>query len=237
MSNTPLKVTLVLVSGFAFTGWGPLAFAASSTDQSSPAASSPAADTAAREKPAADGHAQDKDAPKSEAGTYGQKETYPHSASDVSTTALISGGSAQSGGAPIAAAASVVESRIKEWKLSGAEVQAEIDAGKPIERTKSAGVGEPTGKTDDAALETLINNRLLADSDTVRVTARVKADHGEVTLGGVAATSELIGRTIAIVLDTQGVTKVTADLEIDPMQPGAPKDDAARIELNAAKQK
>lgn len=183
----------------------------------------------------ADGHAKDKDAPKGEPGTYGQKESYPHSTSDVSTTAQIAGGSTQSSGAPIAPSASVIENRIKEWKLGASDVQAEIDAGKPIVRTKSAGVGEPTGQIDDDALETLISNRLLADSDTVRVTTKVKASHGEVTLGGVAATPELIGRAIAVVLDTKGVTKVTANMKIDPMQPGAPRDDAARIQQNAAK--
>jgi hypothetical protein len=161
--------------------------------------------------------------------TYPNKETYPHTPSGASSTALIGGGAPQSGGEPIAPSASVIEGRVKEWRLSAADLQAEIGAGTPIVRTKAIGADAPTGRTDDEALHTLINNRLLADSDTVRVATKMDVKNGEVTLRGDAASAELIGRAMAIALDTNGVTKVTSEMKIDPSQPGALRDDASRI--------
>lgn len=166
---------------------------------------------------------------------YGNKETYPHTPSDASPTALIGGGAAQSGGAAIAPSSSVVEGRMTEWKLAPGDIKADLDSGAAIVRSKSLGADEPTGKMDDEALATLINNRLLADSETVRVTTHLKVTSGEVTMHGAASSPEQIGRAIAIVLDTQGVTKVTSEMKIDPLQPGSPRDDAAKIEQQNAK--
>jgi hypothetical protein len=160
---------------------------------------------------------------------YPNKETYPHTPSGASSTALIGGGAPQSGGEPIAPSASVIEGRVKEWRLSAADLQAEIGAGTAIVRTKEIGAGAPTGRTDDEALHTLINNRLLADTDTVRVATNMDVKNGEVTLRGNAASAELIGRAMAIALDTNGVTKVTSEMKIDPSQPGALRNDASRI--------
>lgn len=161
--------------------------------------------------------------------TYPDKETYAHAGTDASSTALIGGGPSQSGGAPIAPSASVVEGRVSEWHLSAADIQADVDHGTAIVRTKEIGANEPTGKMDDDALLTLVNNRLLADPDTVRVATKMEAHNGEITIRGSAASAELIGRTVAIVLDTKGVTKVTSELKIEANQVGAPHDDAAHL--------
>ena len=161
--------------------------------------------------------------------TYVAKETYPHSSTGASPTALIGGGASQSGGAPIAASASVIEGRLKEWQLSTAEIQGDIESGKAIVRTKEIGANALTGRGDDEALHTLINNRLLADSETVRVATKMEVSNGEVAVHGSAASAEQIARVMAIVLDTDGVTKVTSDMKIDPTQPGSPRDDPSRI--------
>jgi osmotically-inducible protein OsmY len=161
--------------------------------------------------------------------SYPDKETYPHSGTNASPTALIAGGNT-SGGQPIAPSASVIAGRVTEWKLSGSDVQAEIDRGGAIERTKEIGADQPTGNMEDEALHTLINNRLLADSEGVRVaTTQTQVKNGVVTMNCAAATPDMIGRAIAIILDTPGVTKVTAQAKIDTSMPGSPKDDAKRI--------
>ena len=96
-------------------------------------------------------------------------------------------------------------------------------------RTKEIGANALTGRGDDEALHTLINNRLLADSETVRVATKMEVSNGEVGVHGSAASAEQIARVIAIILDTNGVTKVTSDMKIDPTQPGSPRDDPSRI--------
>lgn len=160
--------------------------------------------------------------------SYPDKETYPHSGANSSPTALIAGANPSSG-APIAPSASVIADRIKEWKLGPTEIESEMKAG-PIVRTKGIGANEPTGPADDEALHTLINNRLLADSDTVRVTTKdMQVKNGEVTFEEASSSSALLGRAIAVVLDTKGVSKVTAHATLDASLPGAPADDAKRI--------
>ncbi len=123
----------------------------------------------------------------------------------------------------------MIELYTKEWHLAAADVQAELNRGIAIVRTKETGADVPTGAAADEALHTLINSRLLADTDTVRITIRIQVRNGEVTLRGPVRSAELIGRAIVIALDTKGVTKVTSELKIDPLQPGTLRDDAARI--------
>jgi hypothetical protein len=167
-------------------------------------------------------------------GTYGKRETYAHASSDVSATALIAGGSTASG-PPVAPDPTVIEARLQEWRLSPADIAAELDSGRPIVRTKGTGADAPGKPIADEELLTMVNNRLVADVDTVRIDKRLTASHGEVTMRGAAGSAGLVGRAIAIALDTKGVTKVTSELRIDPRLPPALRDDPSRIETSPIK--
>lgn len=102
-----------------------------------------------------------------------------------------------------------------EWRLSDSEIQADLDRGVAIVRTKDSVVGAPTGNTDDAVVETMVKGKLQADSGTEKAMIDVKAMNGEVTLDGSADSAKAVGRAIALALDTQGVSKVTANVKVN----------------------
>ncbi|MEO5958778.1 MAG: BON domain-containing protein [Opitutaceae bacterium] len=107
--------------------------------------------------------------------------------------------------------------RITEWRLSPTEIQADLDRNVTIMRTKDSIVGAPTGNTEDAVLVTLVQGKLQADSQVAAVASKIEVDakSGEVTLKGSAASPELVGRAIALALNTEGVMKVSSDLKIE----------------------
>jgi osmotically-inducible protein OsmY len=82
-----------------------------------------------------------------------------------------------------------------------------------IVRTKDATAGAPTGASDDEVVETMIKGKLQADSETAKAMIEVDANQGEVTLKGSADSAKIVGRAIALALDTEGVTKVSADVK------------------------
>lgn len=102
-----------------------------------------------------------------------------------------------------------------EWRLGDAEIQADLDRGVAIVRTKDNVVGAPTGNTDDSVVETMVKGKLQADADTSKATIDVKAKNGEVTLDGNADSAHVVGRAMALALDTQGVSKVSSNIKVD----------------------
>jgi osmotically-inducible protein OsmY len=107
-----------------------------------------------------------------------------------------------------------VSSRITEWRLSGTEIQADLDRGVAIVRTKDSVVGAPTGSTDDEVIETMVKGKLQADREVSKAMIEVDADNGEVSLKGSADSADAVGRAIALALDTQGVMKVSSEVKV-----------------------
>ena len=75
-------------------------------------------------------------------------------------------------------------------------------------------MGAPTGATDDQVIKTMVQGKLQADSETSKAMIDVDAKNGEVTLKGSADSAHIVGRAIALALDTQGVTKVSSDVKV-----------------------
>jgi osmotically-inducible protein OsmY len=98
--------------------------------------------------------------------------------------------------------------------LSDSEIQADLDRGVAIVRTKDTVVGAPTGNSDDSVIETMVKGKLQADADTSKAMIDVKAKNGEVSLDGSADSATIVGRAIALALDTQGVSKVSANVKV-----------------------
>lgn len=115
------------------------------------------------------------------------------------------------------AASGDVTTRITEWRLAPVEIQADIDRGVTIVRTKDVAVGAPTGNTDDSVLITMVKGKLQADSQVAAFASKIEvaAANGEVTLKGDAPSADLLGRAIALALNTEGVTKVSSELKLE----------------------
>lgn len=84
-----------------------------------------------------------------------------------------------------------------------------------IVRTKDNVVGAPTGSTDDEVLKTMVKGKLQADSETAKASIDVDAHNGEIKLKGTADSANVLGRAMALALDTQGVTKVSSDVKVN----------------------
>lgn len=107
-----------------------------------------------------------------------------------------------------------LNTRITEWRLSGSEIQADLDRSVTIVRSKDSLVGAPTGASDDAILVAMVKGKFQADSELSSSSINVEAKDGEVTLKGSAGSAAIIGKAIALALDTQGVTKVSSDIKL-----------------------
>jgi osmotically-inducible protein OsmY len=98
--------------------------------------------------------------------------------------------------------------------LGDAEIQADLDRGVAIVRTKDTVVGAPTGNSDDSVVETMVKGKLQADAETSKAMIDVKAKNGEVSLDGSADSAHIVARAIALSLDTQGVSKVSSNVKV-----------------------
>jgi osmotically-inducible protein OsmY len=108
-----------------------------------------------------------------------------------------------------------VTARISEWKLAPTDLQADLDKGTTIVRTKQDVAGAPTGTTDDSVIESMVKGKIQADPQTANAMIDVSAHNGEVSLKGSADSATILGRAIALALDTQGVTKVSSDVKVN----------------------
>ena len=108
-----------------------------------------------------------------------------------------------------------VSDKMTEWKLTSADIKADMEKGGRVVRSKTAAAGQAVGGTvDNARIVTVINGKLVADSDLSALKINVDADQGKVTLKGTVSSPELIGKAMLLALDTDGVTQVTSELTV-----------------------
>ena len=108
-----------------------------------------------------------------------------------------------------------VANKLTEWKLTPSDLKADLEKGGRIVRSKAASTSAKAGAMfDNAKVVTVINGKLLADSQLSALKINVDADKGVVTLNGTVKSPELIGRAIAHALDTDGVTQVVSLLTV-----------------------
>ncbi|MEO6873456.1 MAG: BON domain-containing protein [Opitutaceae bacterium] len=108
-----------------------------------------------------------------------------------------------------------IANKINEWNLTPSDIKADLQKGGEIVRTKTVAAGEKVASaTDNARIVTVINAKLVGDSDLSAMKIDVDADAGMVTLKGTASSEMAIGKAIALALNTDGVTKVTSMLTV-----------------------
>jgi osmotically-inducible protein OsmY len=109
-----------------------------------------------------------------------------------------------------------ISARMTEWKLSTADIEADVMANREIVRTRTDGTA-PTGKVDKGNIEKAIKGRLHSDPMFSDLKFDVNANaKGEVELEGKARTTDQIAHAMAVALDTDGVAKVTSKIKLDP---------------------
>jgi osmotically-inducible protein OsmY len=108
-----------------------------------------------------------------------------------------------------------LSARMSEWRLSSNEIEADLKADREIVRTRTAAT--TTTRIDEDTIENAIKGRLAADTQLSTLKFDVNANNrGEVELEGKARTAEQVARAMAVALDSDGVTKVTSKIKLDP---------------------
>lgn len=109
-----------------------------------------------------------------------------------------------------------VADKLVEWKLTPADLKADLEKGGRIVRSKASTAGAKTGAMfDNAKVVTVINAKLVGDSQLSAIKINVDANNGIVTLKGSVKSPELIGRAIALALDTDDVVQVVSLLTVE----------------------
>ncbi len=108
-----------------------------------------------------------------------------------------------------------VAAKLVEWKLTPSDIKADLEKGGRVVRTKTGTAVAKSGEVfDNARVVTVINAKLVGDSQLSALKINVDADQGVVTLKGTVKSVELIGRAITVALDTDGVTQVVSLLTV-----------------------
>ncbi len=109
-----------------------------------------------------------------------------------------------------------ISEKLVDWKLTPADLKADFEQGNRIVRSKTATAAAKTGEVlDNARIVTVINGKLVADSQLSAIKINVDADQGVVTLKGTVKSIDLVGRAMALALDTDGVTQVISLLTVE----------------------
>ncbi|MDP3069884.1 MAG: BON domain-containing protein [Opitutaceae bacterium] len=109
-----------------------------------------------------------------------------------------------------------VSDKLTEWKLTPADIKADLDKGARVVRSKASTTGAKAGVMfDNAKVVTVINAKLVGDYKLSALKINVDADNGVVTLKGTVKSPELIGRAIALALDTDDVSQVVSLLKVE----------------------
>ena len=115
-----------------------------------------------------------------------------------------------------------IADKLVEWKLTPADIKADLEKTGRVVRDKTVAAGEKVGGAlDNARLVTVINGKYVADKDLSARKIDVDADKGVVTLNGTVGSEDLIGRAIVLALNTDGVTQVVSLLKVEVPAPAA----------------
>jgi len=107
----------------------------------------------------------------------------------------------------------VFDQKIREWHLTPDEIKEDLSRTGEVVRTQAHDVG---GKISDARVIAVVKAKYILDRDLSVCTIHVSSQGGEVVLTGTVAVPDLIGRAVAMALDTNGVVNVTSKLAVGP---------------------
>lgn len=101
--------------------------------------------------------------------------------------------------------------KMKEWKLTPADIRADLSRGGEIARQKTAVARE---RVADVRIIAMIKAKFVLDRDLSVTSIDVSSNDGKVVLTGTVASEALIGKAVAHALDTDGVQNVNAKLTV-----------------------
>lgn len=113
-----------------------------------------------------------------------------------------------------------ISAKLVEWKLTPSDIKEDLAKTGRVVREKTLAAGEKVGGTiDNARIVAVVNGKYIADSDLSSLKINVDADNGVVTLNGTVDSLDLVGRAVALALNTEGVTQVVGLLKVADAAP------------------
>lgn len=104
-----------------------------------------------------------------------------------------------------------VSEKLKEWKLTPADVQEDLRRGGEIVRKKARQTG---AGLSDARILAVVKAKYVLDRELSARAIDVDVAAGQVTLRGEVSSAPLVGHAIALALDTDGVATVVSRLSV-----------------------
>jgi hypothetical protein len=103
--------------------------------------------------------------------------------------------------------------KLQDWHLTPDEIKADLQKTGEVVRSNAKAAGETI---NDARLVAQINAKLVLDADLSARSINVDCSGGKVTLRGSVPSEALLGRAVALALDTSGVVSVLSKLTVKP---------------------
>jgi hyperosmotically inducible periplasmic protein len=111
-----------------------------------------------------------------------------------------------------------VGEKMKDWHLSGDDIRNDLERTGQVVRTRARAAGETIATTaTKARVIGVIKTKYTLDKSLSVRTIEVSYEQGKVTLRGTVPSEDLIGKAVALALDTDGVVEVNSLLTV----PGA----------------
>jgi len=104
-----------------------------------------------------------------------------------------------------------VGDKLRDWKLTPEDLREDLKRGGAIVRTKARQAG---AELSDARIVAMVKAKYVLDRELSARGLSVDVKAGEVVLRGEVASEALIGRAIALALDTDGVISVVSRLTV-----------------------
>jgi hypothetical protein len=106
-----------------------------------------------------------------------------------------------------------VSDKLAQWHLTSGDIKADLDRTGQVIRSKAVVAGD---EISDARIATVIKAKYVLDRDISAMDISVAVDGGHVVLTGRVGSPEIIGRAMALALDTDGVANVVSRLTVRP---------------------
>jgi osmotically-inducible protein OsmY len=106
-----------------------------------------------------------------------------------------------------------LDEKLRQWRLTPDDIKSDLARTGEIVRANARVAGE---RISDARILTVIKAKYVLDRDLSARDIEVRVKDGRVVLAGTVPSPELIGKAVALALDTDGVRNVSARLAVVP---------------------
>lgn len=109
-----------------------------------------------------------------------------------------------------------VQAKMEAWELRPEDIQEELaEQGEVVRRKSRDRADALTDATTDTKITTTIKAKLAADPELSAFDVSVSTTAGKVTLSGIVKSPEMIGKAVALALETDDVREVVSVLQVE----------------------